>query len=226
MGNSNTMRAQRLEDGSIGVTGRERAIVFERMEAGVGWPDLEPGYVLVVGERLDGLYHCLWERQGGLWELGSAAREARENFLVDRVWVDGSDSVSTSYLRTLNGLCFQEKSAQTVGQRIIGRTGFTARLPPTTEEHPISVALIQEAVAVNFRSSLERTREVVMTGRIMIHEGNCPRLTYMLRQPLEAMLKSPVIKGLVWVVSALELTGNSSAEPAAPRAPWYANPPR
>jgi hypothetical protein len=220
------MRSYFLEDGSIAVTGNESTVLFNRMAAGVGWPDLDAGYLCVVGERQDGLYHCLWERQGGLWELGGAAREAKEKFLVDCVWVDGRDVVSTSYLRTLKGLCFSENTEEPIPMGMNDRNTPRVRLHRGTDEHNASIALIQEAVALNYRSSLERTREVIMTGRIVIHEGNCPKLTYMLRQPLNTMMKSPVMKGLVWVVTALEKSRDNGIQGLKQRTAWYANPPR
>jgi hypothetical protein len=49
---------------------------------------------------------------------------------------------------------------------------------------------------------------------------------YTLRQPLEDLLASPVMKGLVWVLSALEDTRGNGALNGMEPAPWYANIPR
>ena len=67
-----------------------------------------------------------------------------------------------------------------------------------------TVVPVPERATANYRSALERTRGVIMAGNLMIHEANCPKLVYALRQPLEDLLRSPVMKALVWVITALE----------------------
>jgi len=79
----------------------------------MGWPEGKSGYFCVIGERTDGRYHALWEKQGGLWELGDSAVQAKDRFLVEQIWVDTRDTVATSYIRTLDGLCFYDESEQT-----------------------------------------------------------------------------------------------------------------
>jgi hypothetical protein len=52
------------------------------------------------------------------------------------------------------------------------------------------------------------------------------RLVYILRQPLEDLVASPVMKSLVWVICALEEhKGNGFSEDDL-EGPWYGNPPR
>lgn len=223
------MRAKRLPDGTLSVSGASNNILFTRICAGIAWPEHDPGHLCVVGERsLDGLYHCLWERPGGLWELGDAAREARANFLVDCFWVDARDVLSTSYMRNLEGLCTspilvhrgttQDRSAQTA---IVVSPGRDHDL-----NNPAAVAPVQERILQNYRSALEKTRAAIMTGRVLIHETNCARVAYALRQPLETLLHSPVMKSLVWVVTALELTGENWGDIPENDWSWYGNPKR
>ncbi len=218
------MLAEYLEDGSIAVSGRTKSEKFNKIWAGIGWPDFEPGYVCVVGERADGRFHVLWEKRGGLWEVGDAAREAKDRFLIDRIVVDPRDELATSYLRTLDGLCFYEEDEDR-SVRISGPQRSTRRYFRDTEALAVVVP-VPERVSANYRSALEKTRGVIMAGRLLVHEPNCPVLTYTLRQPLEDLLRSPVMKGLVWVVTALEdargLENGDTTEPDQ----WYANPPR
>ena len=110
------MHAEYLDDGTLAISGATRVETFERIWAGIGWPDLDPGYICVVGERTDGRYHALWEKQGGLWEIGRAAVEAKDSFLVERVLVDTRDELATSYLRTLDGLCFCQEPTEDLGR--------------------------------------------------------------------------------------------------------------
>jgi len=217
------MRAEHLEDGTIAVSGKAATIVFNRICAGVGWPDLDAGYICVVGERIDGMYHCLWEKQGGLWEIGGAAREAKDRFLMECVWVDGRDPVSTTYLRTLEGLCFHEDTERRNNPDGDSTLNTLVRLYVPAIEHTTCIVSVQDAIASNYRSALEKTREVIITGRLAVHESNCPKLIYLLRQPVEAMLKSPVMKGLVWVVTGLETTKGQGIQGVDRRIPWYGN---
>ena len=220
------MHAEHLQDGTLAISGTSRIETFNRIWAGIGWPDRDQGHFCVVGERLDGRYHCLWEKQGGLWELGNAALEAKDRFLIECIWADTRDTVATSYLRTLDGLCFYEDPEETSIQPA------SAAEPPTQRDHfrdrdtTATVVPVPERIAANYRSALEKTRGVIMTGGLMIYERNCPRLVYILRQPLEELIASPVMKALVWVICALEEhKGNGLIENEA-AGPWYGNPPR
>jgi hypothetical protein len=218
------MYAEYQRDGTIAVSGSTRREEFERIRAGIGWPDLDPGCICVVGERTDERYHALWEKQGGLWEIGDAALEAKDRLLVDRIFVDARDDLSTSYLRTLEGLTFYDEGDS-------NSTGFP---PGSSSEFPFyrdrdtiaAVVPVRERVAANYRSALERTREIIMRGRLLVHESNCPRLVYTLRQPVEELLGSPVMKALVWVVTALEDSRGDTSLEDPPREPWYGNAPR
>jgi hypothetical protein len=219
------MLAQYRENGSIEVSGTTRKEDFNKIWAGIGWPDQDTGYICVVGERTDGNYHCLWEKRGGLWELGAAALEAKDRFLVDLIWVDARDDLATSYLRTLEGLCFYEPAADKGSARPASNIP-SAPSPFRALDSTATIAAVPEKVVANYRSALEKTRGVILAGRLLIHETNCPLLVYTLRQPLEELLKSPVMKALVWVLTSLEeAKGNGLLEPP-PQEPWYTNIPR
>ncbi len=218
------MRAEYLPDETLAVSGTQRAEKFNKIWAGIGWPDMDDGYICVVGERVDSRYHCIWEKQGGLWELGTAAVDAKDRLLVDRIWVDGADRISTSYFRTLDGLCFyDEDDTQTL---------------PDPEEAPFKwehfrdldtvagVIPVPDRITSNYRSALEMIRGVIAADRLVIHEQNCPRLVYALRQPLEDLLRSPVMKALVWVVSGLEESNGIAAVGSDMDDAWYKSIPR
>ena len=214
------MKAEFLHDGTIGVSGRSRIEKFDRIIAGIGWPDVDPGYICVVGERTDGRYHALWEKRGGLWEIGDAAREAKDRFLIDCIMVDTRDELAASYLRTVDGLCFHQEDGN---KRPIG--GAVSNTGGNFGDREAVAALIPvpERVTSNYRSALEKARGVIMAGRLMVHEPNCPILVYTLRQPLDELLRSPVMRALVWAVSALEVTRGSENVGGESRDPWYTN---
>lgn len=214
------MSAEYLEDGTISVAGAARKETFLKIWAGIGWPDREPGYLCVIGERPDGRYHALWEKTGGLSELGDAAVQAKDRLLIECLWVDGRDTVAASYLRTTDGLCFYESPAST------RPTAAPLLSHPSFEMVTATVMPVPDMLIGNFRSALEKTRGIIMSGRFLIHEANCPKLVYTLRQPLDDLLKSPVMKALVWVVTALE-RGRCGASPEElPVDSWYTNVPR
>jgi hypothetical protein len=212
------MRAEYLEDGTIAVIGTKGKENFNKVWAGIGWPENEAGHLCVIGERVDGRYHALWEKIGGLWELGSATVEAKDRFLIDCIWVDASDVVATSYLRMLPSLCFYEKPARRGLPTGTGTHAVAKRGETTATVVPVS-----DRTANNYRSALEKTRGVIMAGNVLIHEANCPKLVYALRQPLDDLLRSPVIKGLVWVITALEDAKGSADSELSISEPWYSN---
>jgi hypothetical protein len=217
------MRAKYLEDGTIAVTGTKGKESFNRVWAGIGWPENEAGYLCVLGERLDGRYHALWEKNGGLWELGAATIEAKDRFLIDCIWADTRDAVATSYLRTLSGLCFHEEPLK---ERFTSADGVDTRARAwrsIPERITATVLPASDRTTGNYRSALENTRGVILAGNLLIHEANCPKLVYALRQPLEDLLRSPVVKGLVWVVTAFEHAKRSGDVEVSTPDPWYGN---
>ena len=120
------------------------------------------------------------------------------------IWVDARDDLATSYLRTLDGLCFYEEPPERGCATATG-AGSPAKEPRSIErDTTATVVPVPERATANYRSALEKARGVIMAGHLMIHEANCPKLVYALRQPLEELLRSPVMKGLVWVMTALE----------------------
>jgi hypothetical protein len=219
------MQARYLDNGAIEVSGAIEAVTFNRIWAGIGWPEKDPGCLCVVGERTDNRYHALWEKRGGLVELADAAIEAKDRFLIEGILVDPADELSTSYLRNKPGLCFPETADQ---DSTILRPRDVRPKPPVAL-NPRSMCVIAPVlsrVLENYRSALEKTRGVIMQGRLLIHETNCPGILYTLRQPLEDLLKSPIMKALVWVVTALESAQGNGDLTEANQEPWYMNVPR
>jgi hypothetical protein len=218
------MHAEYRPDGTIAVSGATRSEEFEEIAAGIGWPDLDPGCLCVVGRRSDDRYHALWENQGGLWEIGAAAVEAKDRLLVDRIFVDARDDLSTSYLRTREGLTFHgEDDTGFADPGKVSGSGF----PVSERGDAVAVVVpVREVLVLNYRSALERTREIIMTGRLLVHESNCPGLVHTLRQPVEDLLGSPVMKALVWVVTGLEDSPGAAVPEDRGRECWYGNTPR
>jgi hypothetical protein len=217
------MHAQYDKDGTIAVSGDSRVETFTRIWAGIGWPDRESGCVCAVGQRPDGRYHALWEQSGGLWELGEAAVGAKDRLLIECFWVDGRDTLATSYLRTLDGLCFHEESPARKPASVGALCRSVKRCGPVPELPTASVMPVPDRVIDNFRSALEKARGIIMQGRILIHESNCPKLLYTIRQPLDDLLKSPAMKALVWVVTALEEANGCAVPEEGQAGPWYTN---
>jgi hypothetical protein len=219
------MQARYLDNGIIEVSGTVDLVTFNRIWAGIGWPEKDPGCLCVVGERTDNRYHALREKRSGLVELADAAIEARDRFLIERILVDPRDQLSTSYLRTKPGLCFPETEEQ---DSTLLRPGDIRPKPPVAlnTRSLCVVAPVLGRVLENYRSALEKTRAVIVQGRLLIHETNCPGLLYTLRQPLEDLLKSPTMKALVWVVTALESAQGNGDLTEVNQEPWYMNVPR
>lgn len=215
------MQAEYRDDGVIVVSGTVRAERFNRMWAGIGWPESDPGYLCVVGERTDGRYHALWEARGGLWEIGDAAVQAKDRFLLDRIVIDASDELASSYIRTVDGLsrCDDEALRNMPERTACPPRPSLVRAPGTD----VVVAAAPKKVTAYYRTALDKTRGVIMNDRLLVHEKNCPRLMYTLRQPLDDLLRSPVMKGLVWVISALETVRAYDDPDEDLLGPWYAN---
>jgi hypothetical protein len=219
------MQAEYLGDGTIAVSGAKRVEKFQRIWAGIGWPESKSGHFCVIGERTDGRYHALWEKQGGLWELGDEAVQVKDRFLIEQIWVDARDTVATAYVRTLDGLCFYGEPSQTAAEApaILTPSGWTQFKNQTMTA---VVCPVPERVLNHYRSALEKIRGLIMRGTLLIHEKNCPILMYTIRQPLDDLVKSAVTKALVWVLTALEESkGSNGQQPETPE-PWYTNLPR
>ena len=217
------MHAENCPDGTIAVSGSDRIERFTKIWAGIGWPEREPGHFCVVGERADGRYHALWEKTGGLWELGNSAVRAKDRFLIEGVWVDARDTVATSYFRTLDGLCFYGENTDRDAV-LVAQPGLAAPKQAFASLKPTATVMpVPERVSRNYRSALEKARGVILRDALLVHETNCPKIVYAIRQPLEYLLTSPVMKGLVWVLTALEEAKGNGAIDHDPADPWYGN---
>jgi hypothetical protein len=215
------MRSTYLPDGTIEISGSTSTVQFNRIWAGIGWPERDPGYLCVVGERRDGRYHALSETRGGLWELASAAVDARKSFCIERIMVDSTDELSTSYLRNYGGLCSYEEELQRASYLFLGATTH----PQIKQDGPPlpTVSPVQERIITNYRAALEQTRGVIMNGKLLVHEANCPVLVYTLRQPLDEILPAPVMKALVWVINAFEQSQGGGPPDRTDFDTWYSN---
>lgn len=217
-----TVKAHYEHDGAIGVSGNQRIELFTRIWAGIGWPGTEPGYLVILGERLDDRYHAIWESQGGLRELGEATIEAKNRFLVENFLVDASDELATAHLRSLDGLSVAPIEHQGPGssEPFVSEPRETRDLGPT-------ISAVNERLAQYFSSALEHTRGIILDGRLLIHEPNCPILTYTLRQTRDDVVNSPVMRALVWALISMEQTRAEPAScPSSDQASWYTNLPR
>lgn len=219
------MRAEYLADGVVAVSGTRSVEKFNKIWGGIGWPETMSGYFCVIGERTDGRYHALWEKQGGLWELGDEVVKAKDRFLIEQIWVNADDTVATSYIRTLDGLCFYDEPELDSSDTPVTITpsGWTQYKNQTMTA---VVSPAGERLVNHYRSALEKIRGLIMRGSLLIHDRNCPILVYTVRQPLEDLLKSAVMKALVWVLTALEESKGNQVQPTETPEPWYRNLPR
>lgn len=214
------MRAEHLGDGTIAVSGTFRIERFARIWAGIGWPELKAGYLCVLGERGDGRYHALWEKRGGLWELGDEILQAKDRFLIECIWIDARDSVAASYVRTLEGLCFYENAGDHSDDCIVSTPELWTEFKNRTMTAVVSP--VPARTLNHYRSALEKVRGLILKGQLIVHEKNCPVLVYSLRQPLDELLTSPVMRALVWVLTALE-ESKGTQQQQEDGEPWYGN---
>ena len=218
------MRSSLKHDGLIIIHGDVRSESFTSVHAGVGWPDGEPGGVVVVGRREDGRYHILEEKRGRLFELAGASVEIASRLLVDTFWVDSTDSVSTAYFRggdgplgPLDGGKRPFDKARSFG-RIRGNIASKAL---ELDSAPI-VRSVSEAILRNFRSALERVRGMIAQERALINEKRCPSIMYAMRQPMDYALSSPVIRALALGMLSMVGAGDDDHALDTPRQ-WYGN---
>ncbi|MGC8908875.1 MAG: hypothetical protein ACP5M0_15750 [Desulfomonilaceae bacterium] len=216
-----TLKAQRLYDGAIAVAGRSATLLFSRIWAGVGWPESEQGALCVLGESFEGVYHGLAESRGSLFELGSAAETARRELLVECFWVDASDDVSVTYFRRLD---FSGRKAPAKPRLGGGRSPLHVRAPgyADAEDRPAIVS-VRDAYREHFRAALETLAGVAAAGRLVIPQDLCPSAAFALKRDLAYLLQSPVIKALVWVLTAMESTRDQAPRDAGPDDGWYRN---
>jgi hypothetical protein len=206
------------------VHGDVRSESFTSVHAGVGWPDGEPGGVVVVGRREDGRYHILEEKRGRLFEITGAAVEISSRLLVDTFWIDSTDTLSTAYFRGDDGplgpLDVGKNATENgVGSsmRIVSRGSSII----TTDLAPI-VRSVSDAILRNFVSALERVRGMIAQERALINEKRCPSIMYAMRQPMDYALASPVMAALALGLLSMVGAGDDDHALDMPRQ-WYDN---
>jgi hypothetical protein len=215
------MRASDLWDGSIAVCGHSATLIFNRICAGIGWPDAEDGALCVVGESAAGTYHALGERRGTLLELGRAVVQTKAELLVDCFFVDASDEISTGYLRSLEGPrdVTQEERKSTEKPKM-SRSGV---FHPHGSGDPLVIAGVRPRYRDHFRGALEAVRGIIESQRLVVNQVSCPSLTFALHRPLDYMVTSPVITALVWAITAMEVPHNHAWADCEPEDGWYVN---
>jgi hypothetical protein len=206
------------------VHGDVRSESFTSVHAGVGWPDGEPGGLVVVGRREDGRYHILEEKRGRLFEITGAAVEISSRLLVDTFWIDSTDTLSTAYFRGDDGplgpLDVGKNATENgVGSsmRIVSRGSSII----TTDLAPI-VRSVSDAILRNFVSALERVRGMIAQERALINEKRCPSIMYAMRQPMDYALASPVMAALALGLLSMVGAGDDDHALDMPRQ-WYDN---
>ena len=218
------MRASLKHDGLIIIHGDVRSESFTSVHAGVGWPDGEPGGVVVVGRREDGRYHILEEKRGRLFEIAGASVEIASRLLVDTFWIDSTDSVSTAYFRGEDGPLGPLDARKrplvktfTLGTISANRPGKGREL----DSAPI-VRSVSDTILRNFRSALERVRGMIAQERALINEKRCPSIMYAMRQPMDYALASPVMAALALGLLSMVGAGDDDHALDMPRQ-WYDN---
>jgi hypothetical protein len=215
------MRASDLCDGSIAVCGHSATLIFNRILAGIGWPDAEDGALCVVGESPAGTYHALAERRGTLLELGRGVLETKSELLVECFFVDASDGISTGYLRALKGPGERSQEARKpTGKPKTPRSGVFRR---HGSRDPLVITGVRPRYRDHFRGALEAVRGIIESHKLVVHQAACPSLTFALHRPLDYMVTSPMIKALVWVITAMEVPGEDAFVGAEPEDGWYVN---
>lgn len=205
------MIAKCRQDGTVEISGARGTEKFNRIEAGIGWPAKEDGYLCIAGERMDGKYHLLWEIQGGLWELGSQIPELTNRFMIDCIRADTDDGVAAAYLRSLNNSVMETARDHGEIKRHLGRPEL---LPP--------IVPVPASMTGSFRSAVEQVRGIVMSGKVVIHRTNCKRLVTAMRQKVEDLMDSSVMKAFAWVILGMERSGTLAPEETSD-AGWYGN---
>ena len=218
------MRASFKHDGLIIIHGDIRSESFTSVHAGVGWPDGEPGGIVVVGRREDGRYHILEEKRGRLFEIAGASVEIASRLLVETFWIDSTDSVSTQYFRGADGPLWPLDAGNSATENGVGssvRRGSRGSSIITTDSAPI-VRSVSDAILRNFVSALERVRGMIAQERALINEKRCPSIMYAMRQPMDYALASPVMAALALGLLSMVGAGDDDHALDMPRQ-WYDN---
>jgi hypothetical protein len=219
------MLASMNHDGLIIIHGDVRSAPFSAVHAGVGWPDEQPGGVVVVGRRVDGRFHVIEEKRGQLFEVAGASLEIASRLLVDTFWIDSTDTLSAAYFRGDDGplgppatpTARSRVGTQNPARRIAGNAGATG-----STDSAVVVRSVSEPILRHFRSALERVRGMISQGQALINEKRCPSTMYAMRQPMDYALESPVIRALALaLLSMANYSGEDNS--LVNRGPWYGN---
>ena len=219
------LRAKFDADTAIVVHGQFRSESFSSIEAGVGWPNSQPGAVVALGRRLDGGYHILEEKRGQLFEITRLAREMAGRLLVNAFWVDSSDSVSLTCFRGEDGPLAPARPPGRSGRQGVSLLRLGRKESWTSdcgvEDKPV-VRSASDSILKHFRSSLERVRGMIELEKALINEKLCPSIMYAMRQPVEYALESPVMVALA--IGLLSMADTGGEDPALDgRRQWYGN---
>lgn len=193
-----------LPDGKILHVDTSTGQSFRRVEGGLAWPGLGPGFGLVVGEAavLDqtvGRFplHVLYEfEELDLGRLIDRAVETAREYQVDLWHGDRGDRVALSIM--------MEKQQDFYREGLVG----VNLVPAPGGEEPLA-----------FRFCTEVMREFLQPGRKLLYLGEESRLPIVLQEaPPDLSLAGsaaefPAIAALAYVTAALKITDTVGAKP-------------
>jgi hypothetical protein len=200
---------------------------FVKLEAALGWPDPKgqddlSKYGLVVGgETTTGDIVVIEECLGDLTRVLNITTAAKDRFLFDYVWIDGSDPELTFLVNSHDGLShYKHHGYDDFEHPLWDKPG--SHWPYFMDRETIAyIAKVPDEIRTSAQASAARITTLA-SNKKLITRTNCPKTEAILRNPsVEESAKHPLFKALSWLTWRLTSQDTPTNTTKTDAHPWY-----
>lgn len=202
------MKAEIVRDGLL-VDG----VTFHRFDIGIRW--LNPRghdhfaqhWLAVVGQTLEFEYWIYFEASGALSEIAESAVDAKDRFLVERVWIDPTQLSSAAYMQEWDGLTQYKVTDK---KDLLGKPKYLN--PPERWPHfrgrdedrfCAMLCAVPEIIRNDPQAGIDLVVHLINEGRLVIRKW-CPQSVWVTGAQLPEMLEHPLMSAIAWPLMMLE----------------------
>lgn len=184
---------------------------FKEILGGIGWLNTQEqdhyayNWLVVIGEAEDNSYTVISESFGSINVIAKESVNAKDRFLLSRIYADDTETENIKHLRQYDGLA----AYHIYGKDGMGSIRFV-RKPRDWEyfrdrDTVCSIAAVSPDIRENLPFGIELLKQLRSEGRLILRP-ECPRCDWVIRQrpPYVDVIKHPLAHALIYVLATLE----------------------
>lgn len=207
--------------------------LFVRFDIGISWlypqgdDHFARHWLVVIGLQKDDRYRVVYEASGTLPEIAAAAVDAKDRFLVKRVWVNLNQIACVSYLQDHDGLTnYATKGKDSHGEPIYTNppeywAHFRGR---DRKKYCADLQAVPDVFITDLQAGIDLVVGLmeVRPKRFLIRKS-CGKSHWITGAQLPEMLTHPLMRAIAWPIMAMEQERQVLGRVFEPTKPRYGN---